>query len=158
MKKTATPLLWIGSFISFYSILNIVPALIFLLIAQTNHIPFSQFLATMQIGKNDCLGLLMPTPVLFLIVYLFNTAVSVSGIGIIFSRNWGRILFLVLVGIELTWLAGDIFIAKKTFQLHHAIEIAIMTGLCVYLCLPQVRENFRLNKLSQSSSLTRGWW
>jgi hypothetical protein len=128
------------TFLGFITSLMLAGAYLLTVLKQTS---FTSFLSDSGIAKDDCLGLFLPPVALYCISLLFSISLLVSGLGVIFFKEWGRKILLVLIGIELIWLLGDLNFTKKTFGLHHGIEILIMLGLLFYFNRRQIKEQFK---------------
>lgn len=142
MGKRSIPVTVVGVIMALLGFVMTVALLILLAGPLMKHVSFEEFLASLKVKEDDCLGLFLSNTGLYWINLVYSASLWSAGIGIAFMKDWGRQVLMALGVIELVWMLGDFAFAHKEPKLHHAIEALIIVGLVVYMSLPSTRDKF----------------
>ena len=143
MEKKSIPILIVGVLIGLLGFLVTLILLALIPIAMAKHITLAEFLLTMDLAKNDCLGMVLPILPLYGVNLVFSVLLWVSGVGVVLSQEWGRKILIGLGIVDLTWMAGDMAFAHKPFGLSVGIEAVVVLVILILLCLPASKAKFQ---------------
>ena len=143
MAKKSTPILILGILIALLGFFTTLLMLALIPIASFKHISLTALLIDNDLGKEDCLGLILPILALYSVNVTYSLLTWIAGLGIIFGKEWGRKNLIALGVLELLWSAGDVLFAHKAFKRGDGIEVAIILAIITFLSLPRSREVFK---------------